>query len=187
MKADDTLMEQGRLNLSAQTKRIIVLFGSLHGLVLLISIFPIEIPPHSTLLPVMKPYHELAGTNQDWNMFKTIPGARSISVKTKVYFPDGRVEETGAILPNMERGHFGESSRYFYMIQRIVREDRHAKYRDFWQAKIAEEIEREGARSFEVEVETQAIRHLFHIAKDGKLYKALFDRFGTYGVFRGNY
>ncbi len=187
MKAIDAASENKIPALPCLAKWVIVVFASFHGLILLISVAPVNLPPHSTLLPVLKPYHELTGTSQQWNMFYTIPQMHSMSATMKIEYPDGRVEEKGPLLPDMKVIRFPEKVRYFHVMLRIIHQERTSKYRDAWQAALAERMAQDGGRSFEVKIETQLIRHLFHIAKDGKLSKTLFDRFGTYGVSRQYY
>ncbi len=187
MSANDTSIEKAPLHLSALAKRVIVVFCSIHGAILLISIFPINTAPHSTLLPALKPYHELTGASQHWAMFRTIPQMHTMSAKMKVEYPDGRVDEEGPFIPNAKVIRLPDRMRYFHVMNKVIFDDRNAKFRDAWQAQIAERVEQDGGRSFEVIFETQATRNLFHIAKDGKLSKTLFYRFGTYGVSRENY
>ncbi len=187
MKSSKHEAHSRALQIPRLTRWIILAFGTFHGLMLIISIAPIYKAPHSSLLPALAPYHELTGTSQDWSLFHTIPTTHSLSSKMTIKYPDGRVEEKGPILPGMLSSSTEEHLRYSYMIERVVHAKRFEAYGKGWSDEVAELVKNSGGESFEIEIVTEATRHLFHIQKDGVYFKKLYNRFGTHGASSENY
>lgn len=171
--------EGSSYQMSSVTKIVVVLFGFFHGVMLLVAIVPRQWSPHADLLPLLTPYQELTGTTQQWNMFHTIPAFASSSVEMTLNYPDGREVVRGPVLPGLESVQTPKGVRYYYAIDRMLHDKSYVRFREAWKAKIAREVEREGALSYRVEIENQATRNFFHIAKDGKLSKAIYEHFGS--------
>lgn|GEM_PF-2949158 len=156
-----------------------VVFGCFHGSMLLVSLAPFYSPPHSTLLPVLTPYHELTGTRQDWDMFQTIPETFSMSARMKMESADGTISLVGPILPDLETFQTPKSIRYFCAISRILHGRNELNYRKGWDRLIARKVEDMGGVSYEVEIEEQLTRNFFYIKRDGQLTKTFYTRFGS--------
>ncbi len=171
--------EGSSYQMSSVQKVAIVLFGFLHGVMLLVAIVPRDWSPHADLLPLLTPYQELTGTAQQWNMFYTIPAFASSSVKMTLRYPDGKEVVRGPVLPGLESVQTPKRILYYYVIDRMLHDKSYARFREGWEAKIAQQVEREGALSYRVEVENLATRNFFHITKDGKLTKAIHEQFGS--------
>lgn len=164
--------------LSPLLKGIVIAFGFFHGFMLLVSFVPYYVTPHKNFLPIFAPYQELTGSSQIWDMFQSIPNYSAMSARIKVQNADGQIHEKGPVLPGWETVQTPDRIRYFYTLNRMLYRDSSEKFRREWESKLAEKVAEEGGLSFQVEIEEEVTRHLFHIAKDGKLSKTVNSQFG---------
>jgi hypothetical protein len=152
-----------------QTKLIAALlisFGLLHCASLLVALLPGDWKVNQ----IFAPYRQLTGTQQEWEMFATIPIALDKRITVDVTDTNGKVTTVGPILPGLEEFDIHTNIRYYSSLVRMMSRDS-----DFLGAYVGQlkravkESSATGVREFSVKTETDFIRLIKNVQKDGQM------------------
>ena len=152
-----------------QTKLIAALaigFGLFHGVGMLLAVLPADWGANR----LFEPYRKLTGSQQQWDMFSTIPIALDQQVTVDFARGDGGMATAGPILPGLREFDLDSRIRYYPLLHRLMARDGDylGSYLAGVEAALAEETGGD-VREFSLRSETDFVRLIKRIDEDGQM------------------
>jgi hypothetical protein len=153
---------------------IIVAFATCHAAKLLVGIIPESRRPDPIPFGLAHAYEVLTGSQQNWNMFQSIPSHHAYTARIVITGADGKERHLGPLLPGFQAYPTPENARIyllfdFTLTQFWAAKDLRTAYLQRIDRALREEQRISTGETWCFEAQADFTRHLFHIRRDGRL------------------
>lgn len=160
---------------------LIVVFAGCHALKLLVSILPEGNRPDLLPFGISNAYEVLTGSQQNWNMFSTIPSHHDYDARIVITAADGVTRQEGVLLPGFQRFPKPEQVRFYNFFERMLDGSMGDEVRNAYLLKMDAALWESGkiqpGETWALEVDEDFTRHLKYIRKDGQIFQRRTQRF----------